>query len=853
MRRVRTTGARFALQRGVPVDDTPFAYLCPEVEIADGTWSGVLLALVEPTEPVPGSGDTAERIIHSIIGACAGVSVDDAEQRLLHAVHAAHAKLYEDNTNRPISQRIHLGLTVVVLHGEHTFIAQTPPGTLFVRQASDLYEFPSAIDRDGQYQISRVQPLGSRAILDPHIYYTRSNPGDTIVALSTDLARRVSLADDRHANAASVVDTLERVLDACERQYIASGHGVIAVVPERSRYVNPTDPYVAAQHTSSSPKWRHIQRSKPGDSALLSDPGDRFPDTEPLDPVTLTVQTDRAHERSTVRAERDWQHQHHDVLRSRHAPVEQPARSNSHPRHVSQIARTLDSPVGGRPRDDDSVAARTGADDDIIGFSADIDVFDTLKSHTRSTAPGSNDDDGSTREAGADGPRWRGQYIVELLAGLILSLTAAVVGAWQVTKRDRPIHGPLDDGSFGLPRLQRWDESYRPPRMQRLRSRLPRLEVSRIVVLAGLVLLVAVASGYYFTRSNSQELRQSVETMTLLEQAESQRVAALSMPEAARSYDALLALDAALAEANPVDPADAERLSSLRSQISTDIAQITRTYRLSNVQVVGGVPSAPRGISPRLVSGGGSLFLLSDGVYKVDTFSSTLIQMLMPGDVVDGVEVGALRGVAWREDRLLAVDAARTYAFDLTRGVWVAESLSTLDTQGYTDIVAVDTFDRNLYIVTPKSGQILKFQAGAYDGPAEDWTAGVAATELQRAVDMAIDGHVLILLDDGRVLDFFRSRLEATITPQVTPPLDTAAAIAAPIGSQFIYVLHAADGRIIRMTRNGEVVQQFVAPLSGAAPILSGATDLTIDETAGIAHILARDTIFTVRLPSPPE
>ena len=49
--------------------------------------------------------------------------------------------------------------------------------------------------------------------------------------------------------------------------------------------------------------------------------------------------------------------------------------------------------------------------------------------------------------------------ILMMLAGLVLSLTAAVVGVWGVTRRDRPLHGPVDDGMLGLPRLQRW---YRP-------------------------------------------------------------------------------------------------------------------------------------------------------------------------------------------------------------------------------------------------------------------------------------------------------------------------------------------------------------------------------------------------------
>ncbi|HMM40961.1 MAG TPA: hypothetical protein PKA95_03585, partial [Thermomicrobiales bacterium] len=82
---------------------------------------------------------------------------------------------------------------------------------------------------------------------------------------------------------------------------------------------------------------------------------------------------------------------------------------------------------------------------------------------------------------------------MELLVGLVLSLTAAVVGAWQITRRDRPLHGPIDDGTLGLPRVQRWNESYRPPRLQRLRSRSPRFELSRFAI--ALLVIVVVVGG----------------------------------------------------------------------------------------------------------------------------------------------------------------------------------------------------------------------------------------------------------------------------------------------------------------------------------------------------------------------
>jgi hypothetical protein len=199
---------------------------------------------------------------------------------------------------------------------------------------------------------------------------------------------------------------------------------------------------------------------------------------------------------------------------------------------------------------------------------------------------------------------------------------------------------------------------------------------------------------------------------------------------------------------------------------------------------------------------------------------------------------------------LIAVDAQHLYLFDQTTGVWSRESLGTFDTEGFVETQALDTYDRNLYMLAPADGQILKFAAGAYDSQPEDWTAGLAEEDLRRAVDLSIDGHVYVLLADGRVLDFFMSRLEQTIAPTVVPSLDAPVAVAAAPDSPYVYVLNGSDGRLLRVARDGSLVQQFLPERADVS--LAAAQDFVIDEGSGIAFILAHDAIYTVRIPAPP-
>src|SRR5690606_34131558 len=118
----------------------------------------------------------------------------------------------------------------------------------------------------------------------------------------------------------------------------------------------------------------------------------------------------------------------------------------------------------------------------------------------------------------------------------------------------------------------------------------------------------------------------------------------------------------------------------------------------------------------------------------------------------------------------------------------------------YTGVVASNGFGGNLYLLTPETGQILKFAAGAYQGQPEDWTGGLAEEDLRIAVDMQIDGRIYILTADGRILDFFMSALDDTVEVTVTPPIEHAVALSAQPDRPYVYIADD-QSRILRVAR----------------------------------------------------
>lgn len=435
---------------------------------------------------------------------------------------------------------------------------------------------------------------------------------------------------------------------------------------------------------------------------------------------------------------------------------------------------------------------------------------------------------------------------IELLLGFVLTLTAAVVGVWHIAGRDRPLHGPTDDGTLGLPHLQRWSETQPKRRFGWLRESVPLLDVGRIFLILAVVAVGAafVAGGVYtwgrLTNSPAEEATSNLgEIVTLHARAN-------SSPDASTRYAMLVeAEDLAQSALGSAPAAQAQQIESELQSIQQDLDRMTRMVRIDAVQPVGAIPVVAGSAVPELFHGGGRTFLLADALYEVEVSTSHLIELLRPGEEIAGVEVGSLVAGTWRGDGPLVVDEERAYSFDMVRGEWDWEALGDLEDAPVTgDIRSAGIFDLNLYVLDGAAGRILKFSGGDYESEPEDWTRGVAAEELKNATDLAIDGNIYVLQPDGSIMKFFLNNLESLIQPKIQPAFDSASALVAAESGYFI--VNASDGRIARISEDGTLLQQFSPRDPGMA--INNLKDVVIDESTGIALLLTDEGLYTTRL-----
>jgi hypothetical protein len=863
------------LRNAEPSAGSPFLYTrshnIPNARLG----AGLFAALIEPFEPAPGAGAIAAALIDRLRDDLSVLDPRTAVEQLTEAVSAANHELFDYNSRMAgIRRPFYCGLTCLASVDNDLYIAQAPPGQALVRQGESVFAFPSleswseATNTTPDWAVP--DPLGLHAEFAADVFFTRAEPDDIVAIATTEFARHLTALQHELRRETTPDGWLTLIGALCERQHVSNGTIAIGRVPLNTGGARPARRSGRARRTGSAGYPRYSSHPQPegrSTGSALDRDSSGFPSGQmaqfqdslvlPLDPSSTRMQTDTAHVARTETRDSggpgspgrgfDMRVEPDNDLSDTAEFVIVPATT------VGPSATTSREAGGSRE------GTATFDDDEYIRLSTGTGRFGT-------TRPG-RPDDAATQIPPADryhpSPRAtqhvrprprradRRAGMMEILAGLVLSLTAAVVGVWQVTKRDKPLHGPIDDGTFGLPRLQRWDENYRPPRMQRLRSALPRFEIGRVVVVVMLLLVLALSATFAwsrFTRSGGFDTQTFEQEFQLVQ---SRHATAMTTADPATAYailvEARTRLDA-LEHTLPVGETD-ERIATERSAIVDDLSRLANLHALSSVQSIGAVPPAPAGVTPRIVAGGGRIYLLTDALYQVDTSGPSLVRLLAPGDMVGEQQVATLRGIAWRDDRPVAVDHRALYSLDPATGAWSREELGATDDIGFADVVTAEAFERNLYTLAPGSGQILKFEDGQYASGPDDWTAGEGQQELTGATDIAVDGRIYALLKDGRVLEFFRSRLERTLAPTIVPPVDSAVAITSNPTSQYLYLLNSSDGRIIRLARDGSTAEQFRPP-EGIPPLVN-ARDLVVDEVSGVAFVLSDQTIYTVRIPAP--
>ncbi len=393
-----------------------------------------------------------------------------------------------------------------------------------------------------------------------------------------------------------------------------------------------------------------------------------------------------------------------------------------------------------------------------------------------------------------------------------------------------------------------------------LRSNLPRgprVHIPTKILSIVLALIVLAASvGFLYNRREARA------------NAASSALNAVDVQLASASYETnpvtiaaeLSLAEQALARAEK-NGASAKVLDSRRRALTSVRDRASGIVRLTNVTRVGTIPADVASKKPHLVRNGEDVYLVAGGLYHVDTSAKTLDLMLRPNKKVAGGTVGNLVGASVDSDGITLTDGLAIFRTGTT-GKWKRLEIGTIGKDAPWDAAICGSFDGSFYLLDPGNGQILKFDSEHLVAVPDPWTESTASVELNHARDMVVDSSIFVLLDDGRILNFYRGALDSNFSSDVPNGVSDPTVLYGSSdtnNTNFLYLADRGDGfgRISRLDRQGKLSKQYLLPSSeqdgyvpGADAAFAHIDDLVVNETNGQIVILSGNQIWSATIPN---
>ena len=361
------------------------------------------------------------------------------------------------------------------------------------------------------------------------------------------------------------------------------------------------------------------------------------------------------------------------------------------------------------------------------------------------------------------------------------------------------------------------------------------------LVALGIPLLALLLTGLLYWQTQVEGgaefgayLRQAQEALSIAVQPDTDKAAAR-----VHLQSALAQTDAALA----LRPGRKDALE-LRREVQRRLDLLNLVTRLAFIHTLYEYPSQSE--PGRVLEAEGAIYVLDGGANRVyhhglDESGQSLAEedtaiLLQQGEEVGGKTVGALADMTW----LPRDGGGRLLILDQEGALWAyspGSEVQALALPGL-DISSgagwrMASYGGRLYVLVPERGQVLRyFPRGSGFGPSEVCFPPDAEVDLSGVRNMAIDGYIYLLWEKGLVRRFLAGEEQPLpiLLPDV-PLGNTLALFARPDEeAAYLYIVDAAQQRVVQLTKEGELIQQLKAQGSDLFTDLRG---LFVDEAQG--------------------
>lgn len=235
--------------------------------------------------------------------------------------------------------------------------------------------------------------------------------------------------------------------------------------------------------------------------------------------------------------------------------------------------------------------------------------------------------------------------------------------------------------------------------------------------------------------------------------------------------------------------------------------------------------------------------------------------LVRTGQDVEGGDVGRLVDCAWlgaeggrRSSALLVLEeAGQLVSYDPAwRSEGGAPQLTRVEltTPPPGTPLAVGSYQGQFYVLDASAdgaGQIWRYrpQGNAYPIAPERYFATPSDQNLDEALDMAIDGHIYVLYQDGTIAKFLGGESQPFEVRGIPQDLGEVTGFAVdPEGDGTVYITDGDNARIVVVGPDGQFRTQL-----RARGVLDGLEALAVDQAAGRLYLLDGGVLYAAPLP----
>jgi type II secretory pathway pseudopilin PulG len=221
---------------------------------------------------------------------------------------------------------------------------------------------------------------------------------------------------------------------------------------------------------------------------------------------------------------------------------------------------------------------------------------------------------------------------------------------------------------------------------------------------------------------------------------------------------------------------------------------------------------------------------IKDDVLFVTDKSTSLVTLSSSGEVEETHNI----------DSSTIIDSTAPngeFAFVLTSSGVVRVNLESGDTNELFELSkarqAIKIFGSNVYLLNTAENMVEKYAPSSYSA-----TDYLTEPLTKKGTDLAIDGSVYVLSDDGNVEKFTRGTKDSFSVSALQGKIGKKAFIYTEEGFSNIYVLDTSNQRILFIAQNGEVKQEY------SWEILKDAIDFAVDEENKTIYVITSKDLF---------